>query len=113
MSSGDPVRLQALRKFARTAERDEMAAVDLIRGDAQPFPHHPAHELGREEAIVATQEELRGLITVPLHGFGDHIGWRRPPELVNGSKRLWTAVVFVNHIGPILYFWKGRRAAAA
>ena len=35
---------------------------------------------------------------------------RRPPELVNGSKRLWTYAVFVNYIGPILYFWKGRRA---
>jgi len=38
---------------------------------------------------------------------------RRPPELINGSKRLWTAVVFVNYIGPILYFWKGRRAEPA
>ena len=35
---------------------------------------------------------------------------RRPPELVNGSTRLWTYAVFVNYIGPILYFWKGRRA---
>jgi hypothetical protein len=35
---------------------------------------------------------------------------RRPPELINGSKRLWTYAVFVNYIGPILYFWKGRRA---
>ena len=34
----------------------------------------------------------------------------RPPELINGSKRLWTYAVFVNYIGPILYFWKGRRA---
>jgi hypothetical protein len=31
-----------------------MAAVDLIRGDAQPFLHHPAHERGRKEAVVAT-----------------------------------------------------------
>jgi hypothetical protein len=38
---------------------------------------------------------------------------RRPPELINGSKRLWTYAVFVNYIGPILYFWKGRRAEPA
>jgi hypothetical protein len=38
---------------------------------------------------------------------------RRPPELINGSKRLWSFAVFVNYIGPILYFWKGRRAEPA
>jgi Phospholipase_D-nuclease N-terminal len=34
---------------------------------------------------------------------------RRPAEQINGSKRLWTAVVFINWIGPIAYFVKGRR----
>jgi hypothetical protein len=37
---------------------------------------------------------------------------RRPEESINGSKRLWKAVVFVNYIGPIAYFWKGRRTDA-
>ena len=38
---------------------------------------------------------------------------KRPPELINGSKRLWGIAVFVNYIGPILYFWKGRRSEPA
>ncbi|MBC8075240.1 MAG: PLDc N-terminal domain-containing protein [Chloroflexales bacterium] len=34
---------------------------------------------------------------------------RRPPEAVNGSKRLWTAALFVNTIGPLAYFRFGRK----
>ena len=34
---------------------------------------------------------------------------RRPADAINGSKRLWTAVVFVNYIGPISYFLFGRK----
>ena len=35
--------------------------------------------------------------------------WRRPEEEIRGDKRLWTAVSFVNFIGPISYFMFGRR----
>ena len=35
--------------------------------------------------------------------------WRRPKEEIRGDKRLWTAVSFVNFIGPISYFLFGRR----
>jgi phospholipase D-like protein len=35
--------------------------------------------------------------------------WRRPKEEIRGDKRLWTAVSFVNFIGPISYFIFGRR----
>lgn len=34
---------------------------------------------------------------------------RRPADAINGSKRLWTAVVFINGIGPIAYFLFGRK----
>jgi Phospholipase_D-nuclease N-terminal len=34
---------------------------------------------------------------------------RRPAEQIKGSKRLWTALAFVNIIGPIAYFTFGRR----
>jgi len=34
---------------------------------------------------------------------------RRPAEAINGSKRLWTIIVFVNYIGPISYFLFGRK----
>lgn len=37
----------------------------------------------------------------------------RPPEAVRGNKRLWTLFVFVNFVGPIAYFWKGRKPLPA
>ncbi|MCO8127474.1 hypothetical protein NHL50_09670 [Acidimicrobiia bacterium EGI L10123] len=37
----------------------------------------------------------------------------RPPELVNGSKKKWAAVIAINFLGPILYYRRGRRAAPA
>ena len=36
---------------------------------------------------------------------------RRPADQIKGSKRLWTALAFVNIIGPIAYFAFGRRRA--
>jgi hypothetical protein len=33
----------------------------------------------------------------------------RPAAQVNGSKRTWAAVIAINFVGPLLYFWKGRR----
>ena len=38
---------------------------------------------------------------------------RRPAEEINGSKRLWTMVVFINGIGPIAYFVFGRKRPAS
>jgi hypothetical protein len=32
----------------------------------------------------------------------------RPASEVNGPKRRWAAVIAVNFVGPILYFWRGR-----
>ena len=37
---------------------------------------------------------------------------RRPADAINGSKRLWTAIVFINGIGPIVYFVLGRKRPA-
>ena len=37
---------------------------------------------------------------------------RRSAEEINGSKRLWTMVVFINGIGPIAYFLFGRKRQA-
>jgi hypothetical protein len=33
---------------------------------------------------------------------------KRSPEEINGDKRLWTVVAFINYIGPISYFLFGR-----
>jgi hypothetical protein len=38
---------------------------------------------------------------------------RRPADAINGSKRLWTAVVFINGIGPLAYFVVGRKRPAS
>lgn len=34
---------------------------------------------------------------------------KRPAEQINGSKKVWTAIAFINWIGPIAYFLKGRK----
>jgi hypothetical protein len=34
---------------------------------------------------------------------------RRPEDQLNGSRRLWTVLSFVNFIGPIAYFLLGRK----
>jgi len=34
---------------------------------------------------------------------------RRPADQMKGSKRMWTALAFVNIAGPIAYFAFGRR----
>ena len=33
----------------------------------------------------------------------------RPADEINGDRRLWTAVSFVNFVGPIAYFLFGRK----
>lgn len=35
----------------------------------------------------------------------------RSPEEINGDKRLWTLLAFINYIGPISYFLFGRKPA--
>jgi len=34
---------------------------------------------------------------------------RRPADQINGSKAVWSAVAFVNFLGPLAYFAFGRR----
>lgn len=33
----------------------------------------------------------------------------RPQSQVNGHKGKWAAIIAINFIGPVLYFWKGVR----
>jgi hypothetical protein len=35
--------------------------------------------------------------------------WHRPPEEINGDRRLWSLAMFINYIGPISYFLFGRK----
>jgi hypothetical protein len=34
---------------------------------------------------------------------------RRPADQIKGSKRMWSALAFVNIVGPVAYFTLGRR----
>jgi bacteriorhodopsin len=38
---------------------------------------------------------------------------RRPADQIKGSKRMWTALAFINIVGPIAYFTFGRRRSAS
>jgi len=51
------VGLQAVGELLRAGEGGEVAAVHLVRRDAEPLPRDPAHELRGEEAVVAAQQE--------------------------------------------------------
>ena len=33
----------------------------------------------------------------------------RPKDTVNGSKGMWAAIIAINFVGPVAYFWKGIR----
>jgi len=57
------------------------------------------------------------LIKLMLLQFGLFIAaWRdlngRPAEKINGSKQLWRGALFLNLIGPLAYFVKGRKQSA-
>jgi hypothetical protein len=52
-------------------------------------------------AVGAVQLALLGAALLDLA--------RRPSAKVNGSKRVWAAVSFVNFVGPLAYFVFGRR----
>ncbi|MCL4861388.1 MAG: PLDc N-terminal domain-containing protein [Caldilineaceae bacterium] len=34
---------------------------------------------------------------------------RRPAEAINGSKKMWYGLAFINFVGPIAYFLFGRK----
>ena len=59
---------------------------------------------GQRRAIIGAGTAQIGLLVAALTDIR-----RRPARQIRGSKRLWTAVSFVNTIGPIAYFVLGRR----
>ena len=38
---------------------------------------------------------------------------KRPAEEINGDKRIWAGVAFINWIGPLTYFTVGRKDGLA
>lgn len=61
---------------------------------------------GRTAIVIA------GLVQVGLLGAALADIRRRGADQLNGPRGLWTAVSFVNFVGPITYFVFGRRNSA-
>jgi hypothetical protein len=59
---------------------------------------------GRQWAI-----QVGGVIQVILLAAALWDLRRRPEEEINGNRRLWMGVVFINFVGPIAYFLFGRK----
>jgi hypothetical protein len=58
----------------------------------------------QRRAIVATGVVQTALLAAALIDL-----WRRPAEQVNGSKRGWLPISFINFVGPAAYFAVGRK----
>jgi phospholipase D-like protein len=58
----------------------------------------------QQRVIIAAGTVQLGLLAAALTDM-----WRRPPKQVRGNRLLWTAVSFVNFIGPLAYFAFGRK----
>jgi hypothetical protein len=60
--------------------------------------------IGQRRGIV-----LSGVVQVALLITALVDIWQRPKDEIRGSKRLWTALSFVNFVGPASYLLFGRR----
>jgi phospholipase D-like protein len=60
---------------------------------------------GPQRALVA----LAGFVQLSLLSAALLDLRRRSADQVNGSKRLWAAISFVNFVGPLSYFAFGRK----
>jgi hypothetical protein len=69
-------------------------------------PHQRWSELStaKRVAIVAT-----GVVQLALHAAALVDLRRRSRHEINGSKRMWVALSFINFVGPLAYFAAGRR----
>ena len=60
---------------------------------------------GRQRATVALAAALE--LGLKAAAFADMR--RRPPGQIRGDRRLWTAALLVNFVGPVAYLAFGRR----
>jgi len=92
--SGGSVGVPATRRSGTRAILDDMAQkrqwADL--------------SVGTRAAIVAA-----GAVQLTLLGVALNDLRKRPATSLNGPKRLWVALCFVNFVGPISYFVFGRK----
>jgi hypothetical protein len=59
---------------------------------------------GQQRAVL-----FAGVLQVKLQVLALWDMWHRPPDEINGDRRLWTLATFVNFVGPIAYFVFGRK----
>ncbi len=64
------------------------------------------HDLSRRQK---TSIVVQGALQLALMSWTLWDVRRRDPEKLNGSKRLWTALAFVQPFGPIAYLPFGRK----
>ncbi len=62
---------------------------------------------GTQRVVVVLLAVLQ--VSLALAAWGDLV--RRPADQVAGKKPLWAAAIAVNFVGPLLYFWRGRRSS--
>ena len=61
--------------------------------------------------LLACFQAVLGLVKVGLLVAALRDLRRRSPDLVNGNRRVWMFLVFIDYFGPIAYFIFGRKAA--
>ncbi len=69
--------------------------------------HKRWHEIPFQQRIAMI---LLGIVQMTLLALALADIRRRPAEQIRGSKKVWTAVSFINFIGPISYLLFGRIA---
>lgn len=62
--------------------------------------------IAQKQGIVLVGALQLGLLVAALIDIR-----QRPADEINGSKRLWAAIVFVSFVGPLAYFLFGRKRA--
>ena len=65
-------------------------------------------ELTTRQKVIAV---VLAVVQLSLAGWAWRDLARRSADQVNGSKRVWAAVIGINWVGPAAYAWKGRRPA--
>jgi hypothetical protein len=82
-SQSDAICLEALNELLGTSKGGQVATAHLVRDESKSVAHDPPLELGREEAIVTTEQKPRGDV-------GPDTQW---PRLLEGRGRLLAEVL--------------------
>ena len=64
-----------------------------------------------QDLSTAQRAGLVGAVTVQLTLLAAALAdvLRRPADEINGDRRIWLGVSFINFVGPVAYFLAGRK----